>query len=355
MPKDGHTDSVNLNLNEVHIKHIGPVTQKALEKEGIRTVANLAGSTVAEIESILKLEAHVSPDTERISKWIQKAKKIVSDQQKNIAQSVVASTENQPAKVSGEHVNKPEWQKYEEFAVYVQYGHGDDGQRRWRAIILQHAGSDEPSKWQSNDGAYIVKFEHQSSEDGQRHWRTRLVHAETETEIVDFTGKTPDKWWPRIVKKASLPQEASQASVQEDKDIGLMPTSDNAEPQAVGESEAEKALRITHFEVHLPSDNRPNTLVADVDFEISDKILAQQSLQFQVEVLYVNLENNVSHLAGYTSEQLISEKREYECQVEFPMPELGCYQPHCVVLSLPSGEHGDYYKEDRILKIVPKK
>ena len=343
--------NVHANTNKLvleDIKGIGPAIQKAMVEGGVETPADLAGSTVAEIEAILEpAVAEQFRKPEIIDGMIQDAKKKIADWQENDAPTNLASVQNHPASNSGKRVNKPEWQKYEEFAVFFQYGHSEDGQNRWRAIILQHADSDEPSEWRSSDGAYIVKFEYQSSDDGQKRWQTRLVHAETEDEIADFTGKAPDEWWPWIVQKASL-------TAQEDKGIEPIPTSDSAKPQAVRGPQTEKALRITHFEVHLPSDKRANMLAADVDFEISDKLFAQGPSQFQVEILYVNLENHVSCLAGCKNEQLIPEKREYKIQIEFPMPELGDYKPHCIVLSLPSGEHGDY-QEDRIFTVVPKR
>ena len=116
---------------------------------------------------------------------------------------------------------------------------------------------------------------------------------------------------------------------------------------AVVESQAEKALSITRFEVHRPADRRANMLVADVDFVISADLPAQQPAKFQVEVLYVSLENHVTHFAGFDSKQLDPEERKYECQVEFDMPDLGEHMLHCVVM-LPSGELGDFQKHDVI-------
>jgi hypothetical protein len=336
MPKNEHTDSTNIKLSEVKIKYIGPTVLEALEKAGITTVADLAGSAVDEIESILKSKVPAPVRTpEKIAGMIQEATTMVADRQKDVAKINSASAENQSATVP-------------EFTAFFNYGYIDDGLKRWRAVIHPHDDGEkpEPPEWHLNpdDEGYTVRFEHRADEEGQERWQT-IVYNGKSLEETDITGWTPDKWWPWIAEKASLNGE---------EDLETTPVSNGDTPVEVRESPEEKALKIARFDIHLPSDKRANTLVADVAFEISEDLLAQQPLHIQVEVLYVNLEHNASHLAGYDSKPLKPGQRAYESQVEFPMPELGRYRPHCVVLSLPSGEHGDY-QEDGIFNVIPKK
>ena len=345
MPTNVHTDSTDLKLDKVKIKFVGPAVRKGLAKGGIQTVTDLAGSSVDEIESILENAGLPTPTrtAEKIEEMIQEAKISAATQPNSDAQTDSIAAASQLAPIP-------------EFTVFFNYGYiEDDQQQRWRALIHPHndGSKPEPPKWHlsPNDEGYTVRFEHQSSENSQNSWRTIIYNGKS-SEETDITGWTPDKWWPWIMERASLTEEALQVIVQGEADIESMPTSVSEKSVVAAESQAEKALSITRFEVHLPSDKRANILVADVDFEISEELLAQRPPQFQVELLYVSLENNVSHVAGYDSKQLDLERRKYESQIEFDMPELGEHMLHCVVL-LPSGELGDYQKHD-IITVNPK-
>jgi hypothetical protein len=391
MPNDVHKNSKNLKLSETKIKHVGPKVREALEKGGIKTVGDLAGSTIEEIESIL--ESEVPPPTrtpEKIAEMIEEAKKIVAAQQKNVAQAELVAAEKQPVKVP-------------EFTVFFNYGHIEDGSKRWRAIVHPYGDDSkpEPPKWHlnPNDEGYTVRFEYQPGAENKKPWRTVVYNGES-LEEIDITGWTPDEWWLWISERALLTKEALQATAQgkeeyrqaqesigqEMDEIRIQARLDleqtlagerikeqealkkeldkkraeqeqtlAGEQQVVSEdSLVEKDLRITRFKVHRPSDKRPNTLVADVDFEVSDELLAQFLSRIQIEVRSVNLKNKDAHLVGYDSKLLIPEQNKYEIQLEFPMPELGRYKPYCIVRSLPSGEDRDY-QEDDIFNIVRKK
>ncbi len=343
MSNNVRTDSKSLKLAEVKIKYVGPAVRRALEKGGIHTVAELATSSVEDIESILEHELPAPARTaEKIAKMIQQAQELAAAAPNRNAQTDRPSTKSKLAKVP-------------EFTLFFNYGYIENDQRRWRALIHPHADGDkpEPPAWHPDpeDEGYTVRFERSSSENKDK-WRTVIYNGKS-LEETDITGWTPDQWWPWIAEKASLNEEAIQAAVlgQEVSESMLTPVNDQS--SSVRDSLTDKPLTVTRFEIQVPSDNRANILVANVEFEISEETLAQQTSQFQIEILYVDLHGETSHLAGRDDIKLEPDQRRYESWVEFPIPKFGRYQPYCIVLLLPSGEFGDY-QEDKIFNVVPK-
>lgn len=350
MPTNVHTDFPDLKLGKVKIKYIGKAVREALIKGGIKTVAELAASSVEEIESALEHE--VPPPTrteERISEMIQGAQELLKTQEASAAQADSTPEEDQLVSVP-------------EFTLFFNYGIIEDDQKRWRALIHPHDDGDkpEPPAWHPNpaDEGYTVRFERLTGEDSQEGWRT-VVYNGKSLEFTDITGWTPDQWWPWITEKASLIGEAFQVKAHTKEAVESMPAVVSIKPAEADEPPAEKELRITRFEHHRLTGDDANRLVAEVDFEISDDLLAQGPPYFQVEVLYTDSENKngdekkASHFAGYDNKELVSEQRTYESQVKFELPELGAYIPHCVVL-LPSGELAGYQKGEEIIVIAKK-
>ncbi len=366
MANEVKVNFANLKLSQLSkddkIKYVGPKILEALENGGIETVGALANATVEAIITILE-GADVSKiawDRERIEEMIQIAQNKILAQKKNVAQSETGSAGGQPATVSGERVENPEWRTYEEFTVFFNYGDSEDGQKLWRALIHPQDDVDkpEPPKWHPdpNDEGYTVQFEFQSGENGQKLWRTLIYNGET-LEETNVTGWTPDQWWPWIAEKASLTEEALQAAIQDDEGIESMTLPKAVKRQVMEASEDALALKVNGFK-HRSSEKRANKLAADVNFSIAgeqaDELLAQwPPLQFQVEVFVVNLENKVSSLVGFVSQNAEPGKVEYTSEIEFSMPELGHYKPHCLVRMLPSGEAA--YLEGPSFEVVPKK
>jgi hypothetical protein len=348
MPNNVHAESTDLKLDKVDIKFVGPAVRKGLAKGRIQTVADLAGSSVDEIESILENEGlpSITRTAEKIEEMIQEAKILVAAQSNSDAQTNSAPVDNQLTKVL-------------EFTLFFNYGYSEDDQKRWRALIHPHAHGDslEPPTWHPNPGdeGYTVRFECQPSEDGQESWRTLVYIGKSRSvDETDITGWTPDEWWPWIAEKASLVKEALQTTVQEEEVIETIAPSINDKPSEAEEYQPEKALRITRIEHHLTPDNGAKKLVVNVDFEISKELLAEQPSSFQVGVLYEDLEKNVSQYAGLSNIKPVPEKRKYESRIVCDLPKLGEYRPRCIVSSLPSRELQDYKKGDKIT-IIPKK
>ena len=141
MPANVQTNSADLKLDKVKIKFVGPAVRKGLTKGGIQTVADLAGSSVDEIESILENQGLPTPTRtpEKIEEMIQEAQDLVAAQLDSYAQTGSVSAASQLTSVP-------------EFTVFFNYGYIEDGQQRWRALIHPHddGNKPEPHKWHLN-------------------------------------------------------------------------------------------------------------------------------------------------------------------------------------------------------------
>lgn len=332
------------------INGIGEKTRKALVENGIKNIAMLANSNSDRVESILdayeiknkmKFPPH-QRTRDVIEQWIQYANEYNLVQEKSVTK-----------------INNPDDNaliQIPKFSVQFFYGHIADGQNRWKASVFPYDNIPYPDEWNPNpnEEGYTVEFKYQSEEDNQNRWQTKVYNGKSD-KFEDITGWTPDQWWTWISKKASLNEGDQQRIPPSKKAIAHSPDASNDDkPTSTNDASEEKALQITRFEVHLPAKKQENTLVADISFIITETQMKNFPLQFQIEVVYVNLRTDVSHLACSKTIQLIPEKREFETQIEFEMPELGRYQAHCIVLSLPTGEYGDYSREECIFNIVSK-
>ncbi len=155
--------------------------------------------------------------------------------------------------------------------------------------------------------------------------------------------------WDGIVTDQLISWMLSQANLS-------LPTETEAQPVSVTPYDA----RIEILDVRLsqigPSPGVPGKrLVADIRFQISGpeaENLTTERIPFRIEVHAVNLESGALTLVASERSQLQPRVFEYTSQQSFPMPDLGLYELHTILLVLPPGEMMVFRREPTF-RVVP--
>jgi hypothetical protein len=297
------------------IKGIGQVVAQAMNSVGIHRYADLASFTPESLADLLKAEIpSISPKTIERYDWNGQARALVK----------AADTEPTSPEEDAEVAEEPE----EEAPVPPT----------WR----QHAG-------------FSVFFDYQRDEHGERVWQTRVYHDEAGEE-EPFPGLETAPWVKWVFDQADLPIEPTPTVTE----IPPEPTPAETEIAAPPATETPYAVQLEILEVQVtevkPSSDVPEKrLKAGVRFQVvgsEAETVAADHIPFRIEVHTVDLESGASGLVGTGDSELQPRVFEYSSEQTFPIPEVGRYELHTIVLLLPPGDMMAYHRGPTI-KVVP--
>jgi hypothetical protein len=194
-----------------------------------------------------------------------------------------------------------------------------------------------PSNSNDNEKTFNVSFDMVINDEGKQLLRTTIyIPDETEKVYGDdkiFYGNDPTPWVRYLLERADLPSELVPEFIEARTSVNQVMVKTN-----------DVQLEISNVEVSEvgPSLDLPEKrLQAEVSFHIfgadAEKITAK-SVPFRIEVHTVDLEKSSSVLAASAGSELKSEEFKYTRQLKFPIPDLGRYEIHTIVLLLPPGE-----------------
>jgi hypothetical protein len=260
---------------------IGPKFSKALHRVGVAGYKDLARYSAAELSEALLEQAGVRVPKERIDdwNWIGQADELASR----------ATNSNNPEQT----LNHPDWR--------------------------QHAG-------------FSLFFDYVPEEGDERTWQTRVYHEESDDEIL-LPGITSTSWINWILGKAHLPVAAEPASGE--------PKPSAARVQMVEQKLELAILRVDLAEVEPAVEVRAKKLVAETHFQLTgsdSETIAAECRPFRIECHTVDLEGGASRLVTAELKHLRAGLLDYTSQQTFPVPEVGRYELHTVVLLLPPCE-----------------
>jgi hypothetical protein len=299
------------------INGIGPVYAKALREIGIRRFEDLAGYTAQELSKALREQAGAKVQPERIeaADWVGQAQELAEQKR---AECTSPNHPVEPAEPAEEEPRASAWRQQAGFSLF---------------------------------------FDQVGEEEGNQEWRTRVYHDESGEE-TSFSETEPASWVKWIIERAELP--AVEEPVPAEPEITTEPAP--ALPNVVEAGEPEpQTTQIQILDVHVaesgPSSGVPEKrIMAEVHFHLAGpgaEELTEQEPPFRVEVHAVNLESGDSDLVASERRQLQSHTFDYVTKQSFPIPELGRYELHSIVLLLPPGEMIAHHYEGPTFKVVP--
>jgi hypothetical protein len=293
------------------IKGIGPHFANALYRIGIRRYAELAGYTPDTLSRELLEKTGIKVPSERIMAydWIGQASKL--------AESI---------KITGE--------------TYLPEESGDSSNN---SLLTQQAG-------------FSLFFDTVSNEQGVQVWQTRLYHEESGEEST-FQGADQASWVNWILERVNLPPEIKTGHFEHEaagERISLEPaTVSPASP------EIREAIHLEILETRIseqgPSAERPEKqLMAEVRFRVSGseaEALTGKGIPFRTEIYLVDDKGDTA-LASSGRGELRLRTYEYINQQSFPVPNLGLYELHTLVLLLPPYQ-GISYQRGKTIEVIP--
>jgi len=165
-------------------------------------------------------------------------------------------------------------------------------------------------KWRQHAGISLF-FDRATDNRGETIEQTRVYHEESGDE-THFPGFETTPWVDWILRHAGLPAVRASACVE--------------------------ILDVDLTEIESPMRDSPRTFAATIRFRLSgpDAAALQTSgIPYQVQVQALSRDRNTLELLANHHDRLRPEVDEYVCDLEAPMPDLGDYELHSLVLLLP--------------------
>jgi len=181
------------------------------------------------------------------------------------------------------------------------------------------------------------------SEKEPEEWQTRVYHGESGEEVV-FPGADIKAGLSWISAHAGVPEQREKAQA--------------AKPSASPAGEEPKIdLEVSDVALseHVQQTSLEKTLRADLRFSLSGtkaRDTAERHTPFRVETYAVDLESGDPKLVASEQGELQERVFEYSTEQEFPVPELGRYELHTVVVLLPPEEAVARYRGP-VIEVVP--
>lgn len=326
MNDDNLTNSSD-NLEE--IEGIGEGYAKALNAIGVSSFADLARYDTPEELHMALLEQDQKVPKGRIEgkDWIGQARERVATQQKD-AERIALAEEAEIEAIPETGPDEKPWRQHAGFSIFFDYVTDQNGEQAWQTRV----------------------------------WQTRTYHDESGGE-EKFPGFEPSLWANWILEQAELSAGAEfplkSAKIEEE------PAHEETSVPSLVEVPVEapttpEETRIEIIEVKVveigPSSGIPEKqLEAQVRFQLTGpdaEQIVNVGTPFRLEIHTVDAENEASSLVASGRGKLQTKVFEYTHLQQFPMPEVGRYEIHCIVILLPPGQMVAFQKGP-ILKIVP--
>jgi hypothetical protein len=306
------------------IKGIGQAIAQALNSLGIHRYADLVSFTPNSLADLLKAEIPTI-SSKRIERedWIGQAQSLAHSQEeleppRPEADEAPAPSAEGREKDTGKAPRK-DWRELADFFVSFGFAIGPEGEERLQTKV-HHSQADKPKEW---DG--IVT-------DELINWMLNQADLSLPTETEAQVEEKPPAKPPLTEPKVATPP------------VPVTPYDARVE-----------ILEVQVSEVPTPFGVREKKLMAEVRFQISGpeaKTLTTEPIPFRIEVHTVDLESGVSTLVASEGNQLQPRGFEYTRQQAFPLPDIGRYELHTIVLLLPPGEMMAFHRGPTI-KVVP--
>jgi hypothetical protein len=198
-----------------------------------------------------------------------------------------------------------------------------------RATWRQHAG-------------FSVFFDRSESEPEE--WQTRVYHGESDEEVV-FPGPDLGACLSWISERAGVPERSEEAPA-------VKPAASQAREEP-GEVDIEVAdVMISE---HVQETSLEKTLSAELRFNLSGtkaRDTTERHIPFRVETYAVDLESGDPKLVASDQGELQESVFEYSTAQAFPVPELGRYELHSLVVLLPPEEAVARHRGP-VIEVVP--
>jgi len=314
------TSSDNLE----NIKGIGEDYAKALNAIGVRSFADLARyDTPEELHRALLEQDHTRVSLGRIQSgdWIGQARELVAIQE-NDAEQISLAEEAETEAIPENGPDEKPWRQHAGFSIFFDYLPDQNGEQTWQTRVR---------------------------------WKTKTYHDESGDE-ENFPGFEPSLWSNWILEQAELPgvTEFPLEPALEESSAPSLTEAPVEAPSAPEETRIE-IMEVKVVEIGPTSGIPEKQLEAQVRFQLTGpdaEQIVNAGTPFRLEIHTVNAENEASSLVASGRGKLQTEVFKYTHSQQFPMPEVGRYEIHCITLLLPPGQMVAF-QAGPILNIVP--
>jgi hypothetical protein len=196
------------------------------------------------------------------------------------------------------------------------------------------------STWRQHAGFSVFL---DRSEKEPEEWQTRVYHGESGEEVV-FPGADIEACLSWISGHAGVPEQKEEAQA--------------AKPAASAAREKpEIDLEVSGVTLseHVPQTSLEKSLRAELHFNLSGtkaRDTAERHTPFRVETYAVDLESGDPKLVASEEGELQERVFEYNTAQAFPVPDLGRYELHSVVVLLPPEEAVAHHRGP-VIEVVP--
>jgi hypothetical protein len=311
MNRENNTNSPDTMHDDLQsLDDIGATTAQALDKIGIYSFADLAQYTPKTLSKVLREQAGLRVTAKRIEtkNWIGQARAA-------LAHKVIPTVRAGEPERGAEGADSAGWHEDASFSIFFDSTTGETGKRIWQTRVYDNASGRE----EALPGLDTVQWVNWIVERANLPFPAQRLVAEDE-----------------VTRQAKAAAEALMAMQEEAADPARP---GHAASSAVIDTCLDiKALRV--FEAAQGEDLGEKNLVAEFSFQVVGENAAELTAsapRFRVELHA--LDQDTDTLAFTVSEQgqLQPQALEYTHRVTFPMPELGVYQLHGLVLLMPPG------------------
>ena len=312
------------------IEGIGEGYAKALNAIGVHSFADLAQyDTPDELYQALLEQNDTKVPLGRIQKrdWIGQAREKETAQQADVERTLTAE-EAQTTGIPEIGPDEKTWRQHAGFSIFFDYVTDQNGEQAWQTRV----------------------------------WQTKTYHDESGGE-EKFPGFEPSSWANWILNQAELPAvfefPLEVAEIEEEPALEESSVPSLAEAPIEAPSTAEETrIEITEVqvaEIGPTSDIPEKQLEAQVRFQLAGpdaEQIVDAGTPFRLEFHIVSADDDFSSLVASGRGKLQINVFEYTHRQQFPMPEVGRYEVHCMALLLPPGQMVAY-QAGPILNIVP--
>jgi hypothetical protein len=303
MNRENNTKSPDTMRDDLQsLDDIGTTTAQALEKIGVHNFADLARYTPKTLSKVLREKAGLRVTEKRIEtkNWIGQARAA-------LAHKVIPTVRTGESERGAEASGFPGWHEDASFSIFFDSMPGKTGDRIWQTRVYDNASGRE----EALPGLDTVQWVNWILERANLPLPAQRLMAEDEvTRQAEAAAEAAE-----ATRRGSA---ASSAVIDARLDIVALRVSEAAQGEGMGEK----------------------NLVAEFSFGVVGEKAAEltgSSPRFRVELHGLSQDADASDFTVSEQGQLQPQTLEYTKCVTFPMPELGVYQLHGLVLLIPPG------------------